>query len=533
MGGPVKYKGEFIEGSFRAHQVPVPDAKTDAEGLRTLQDWLSSYSPSELFTEEGRPTDEILAVIPQDNEKRLGQVRETYAGREPIIVPDWKELAVAEGSEESCMRLVGKYMDKVFLANPTSTRIFSPDELESNKLAAVFEHTGRNFQWDEYSFGQGGRVVEILSEHTCQGQLKPMSHHSHTLTRLLPGMLQGYTMTGRTALFPSYEAFIGIAQTMMTQYSKFVKMAKETNFRVPNASLNYIETSTWTRQEHNGFSHQNPSFIGAVLNLKADAARVYLPPDANCSLSTIAHCINSKNYVNLIVGSKHPTAVWLSPEEAEIHSRAGASVWRFCSTDEGLRPDVVLVGIGTEVTFEVIAAAALLRQIAPELRVRVVNVTDLMVLGPFGSHPHALSDTDFENLFTKDKKIVVNYHGYPHDVAGLVFGRKGAERMRIEGYREEGSTTTPFDMMLRNHVSRYHVAVEAVRGAAVFNERVALRSMELGGELQGRIKRDQEYIFEQGAGEFFPFLGFVLEFVSYAFRFAVDPAGTYDVPAFN
>ena len=502
MGAPAKYKGEFIEGSFHAHQVPVPDAKTDAGGLKVLQEWLSSYNPAELFTEKGRPIDEVLDVVPQDKEKRLGQVKESHAGREPIVVPDWKELAVAQGSEESCMRLVGKYMDKVFLANPTSTRIFSPDELESNKLAAVFENTGRNFQWDEYSFGQGGRVVEILSEHTCQGWLKRMFDHRHILTRLLPGMLQGYTMTGRTALFPSYEAFIGIAQTMMVQYAKFVKMAKETNFRSPNASLNYLETSTWTRQEHNGFSHQNPSFIGAVLNLKADAARVYLPPDANCFLSTIAHCVNSKGYINLMVGSKHPTAVWLSPEEAEIHSRSGASVWKFCSTDEGLRPDVVLVGIGTEVTFEVIAAAALLRKIAPELRVRVVNVTDLMILGPFGSHPHALSDTDFENLFTKDKKVVVNYHGYPHDVAGLVFGRKGAERMHIEGYREEGSTTTPFDMMLRNHVSRYHVAGEAVRGGALFNERIALRSMELGGELQGRIKRDQKYILEHGTGEF-------------------------------
>ena len=322
-------------------------------------------------------------------------------------------------------------------------------------------------------------------------------------------------MTGRTALFPSYEAFIGIAQTMMVQYAKFVKMAKETNFRAPNASLNYLETSTWTRQEHNGFSHQNPSFIGAVLNLKADAARVYLPPDANCFLSTIAHCINSKNYINLMVGSKHPTAVWLSPEEAAIHCRAGASVWRFCSTDEGLRPDVVLVGIGTEVTFEVIVAAALLRKLAPELRVRVVNVTDLMVLGRFGSHPHALSDADFENLFTKDKEIIVNYHGYPHDVAGLVFGRKGAERMHIEGYREEGSTTTPFDMMLRNHVSRYHVAVEAVRGAALFNERIALRSMELSGELQGRIKGDHKYIFEHGAGEFFYCISAAPEYCSF------------------
>ena len=502
MGGPAKYKGEFIEGSFHSHQVPVPDAKTDSEGLKTLQKWLSSYNPAELFTERGRPIDQVLSIVPENKERRLGQAKETFAGREPIVVPDWKELAVAKGSEESCMRLVGKYMDKVFLANPTSTRIFSPDELESNKLAAVFDHTGRNFQWDEYSFNQGGRVIEILSEHTCQGQLDGEFEYLHGLMRPLLGMLQGYTMTGRTALFPSYEAFIGIAQTMMVQYAKFVKMAKETGFRAPNASLNYLETSTWTRQEHNGFSHQNPSFIGAVLNLKADAARVYLPPDANCFLSTIAHCINSKSYVNLMVGSKHPTAVWLSAEEAEVHCRAGASVWRFCSTDEGLRPDVVLVGIGAEVTFEVIATAALLRKLAPELRVRVVNVTDLMVFGPFGSHPHAFSDADFENLFTKDKKIVVNYHGYAHDVAGLVFGRKGAERMHIEGYREEGSTTTPFDMMLRNHVSRYHVAGEAVRGAALFNEHIALRSMELGGEIQGWIKRDQRYIFEHGTGEF-------------------------------
>jgi len=276
-------------------------------------------------------------------------------------------------------------------------------------------------------------------------------------------------------------------------------MAKETNFRAPNASLNCIETSAWTRQECNRFSHQNPSFVGAVLNLKADAALVYLLPDANYSLSTIAHCINLKNYVNLIVCLKHPAAVWVSLEEAEIHSRAGASVRRFCFADEGLCPDVVLVGIGTAVTFEVIAATALLRKVSPELRVRVVNITDLMVLGPFGSHPHALSDADFENLFAKDKKIVVDCRGYPRDVAGLVFGRKGAERMRIEGYGEEGSTTTPFDVMSRNNVSRHHVAAEAVGGSAIFNERAALRSTELGGELQGRIQRDQEYIFEQSA----------------------------------
>jgi xylulose-5-phosphate/fructose-6-phosphate phosphoketolase len=347
------------------------------------------------------------------------------------------------------------------------------------------------------------------------------------------GMIQGYTLTGRTALFPSYEAFIGIAQTMMVQYSKFVKMAKETNFRAPNASLNYLVTSTWTRQEHNGFSHQNPGFITAVLNLKAETARVYLPPDANCFLSTIAHCLGSKNYVNLMVGSKQPTAVWLSPEEAGIHCRAGAGVWRFCSTDEGLRPDVVLVGIGTEVTFEVIAAAALLRELAPELRVRVVNVTDLMILEAPGSHPHALSDDDFNLLFTEDRRIVINYHGYRRDIAGLVFGRKGIERVHIEGYREEGSTTTPFDMMLRNHVSRYHVAMEAVRSAAAVNERVALRAMELKSQLQSRVKETQRVIYATGAGTLRSILPFRRYFIAISPMLPIDPQETYDVPKFT
>jgi xylulose-5-phosphate/fructose-6-phosphate phosphoketolase len=256
------------------------------------------------------------------------------------------------------------------------------------------------------------------------------------------GLMQGYTLTGRTALFPSYESFLGIVHTMMVQYSKFVKLAKEVSWRNPNASINYIETSTWARQEHNGFSHQNPSFIGAVLNLKPEMARVYLPPDANCFLSTVKHCLGSRNYTNLIVGSKQPTPVWLSPEEADAHCGAGASVWKFASTDQGKEPDVVLVGIGTEVTFEVVAAAALLRKMVPELRVRVVNVIDLMILGPTGSHPHALSEAGFEEMFTRDKAIVVNYHGYVNEVAGLVFGRRGVpDRMTVKGYREEGRST--------------------------------------------------------------------------------------------
>jgi len=364
--------------------------------------------------------------------------------------------------------------------NPTTFRIFSPDELVSNKLDAVLDESGRNFQWDIASRGKGGRVIEILSEHTCQG------------------MLQGYTLTGRTGFFPSYEAFLGIIHTMMVQYGKFLKMAKETQWRQDVGSLNYLETSTWARQEHNGFSHQNPSFIGAVLNLKPSIARVYLPPDANCFLSTVSHCLRAKNYVNLMVGSKQPTPVWLSPEEADLHCIAGASTWKFASVEDGVSPDVVLVGIGVEITFEVIAAAALLRKLAPALRVRVVNVTDLMILCPFGTHPHALNDNAFEALFTKDRPIHFNYHGYPSELKGLLFDRVQQGRVSIEGYREEGTTTSPFDMMLCNHTSRFDVAAAAVRGGALHNEKIAAESHELTSHIMHLAAKEREYIYANG-----------------------------------
>ena len=266
------------------------------------------------------------------------------------------------------------------------------------------------------------------------------------------------------------------------------------------SSINYIETSTWTRQEHNGFSHQNPSFIGSVLKLKPVAARVYLPPDANTFLTTMHHCLKSKNYINLMVGSKQPTPVYLSPDEAENHCRAGASIWNFCSTDDGLDPDVVLVGIGVEVTFEVIAAAALLRKRAPTLRIRVINVTDLMILENEGTHPHALSTESFDNLFTADRPIHFNYHGYLAELQGLLFGRPRLERVSIAGYMEEGTTTTPFDMMLVNHTSRYHVAQAAVRGAARRNEKVRTRHQELQAEFAHNIIETRKYIIEHHKG---------------------------------
>ncbi|KAH8423805.1 putative phosphoketolase [Aspergillus melleus] len=491
--GPKELHGQFIEGSFHSHQVPLPNAKKDKEELQALQKWLSSYGPKELFTESGDIVEDVTSIIPSEDSKKLGQRYEAYKAYKPLDLPDWRQLCVEKGSQQSAMKAIGALIDQVFTKNPHNIRLFSPDELESNKLDAALEHTGRNFQWDQFSNAKGGRVIEVLSEHLCQG------------------FLQGYTLTGRVGIFPSYESFLGIVHTMMVQYAKFMKMARETQWHEGVASINYIETSTWARQEHNGFSHQNPSFIGAVLNLKPTAARVYLPPDANTFLTTLHHCLKSKNYINLMVGAKQPTPVYLSPEEAENHCRAGASIWKFCSTDDGLDPDVVLVGIGVEVMFEVIYAAAILRQRCPALRVRVVNVTDLMILETQGSHPHALSTDSFDNLFTPDRPIHFNYHGYPNELQGLLFGRPRLERVSIRGYMEEGSTTTPFDMMLQNQVSRYHVAQTAIKAGAKRNEKVSIQEQELTSELAQNIVKTRQYILEN----------------------LQDPEGVYDMPEFK
>jgi xylulose-5-phosphate/fructose-6-phosphate phosphoketolase len=332
--------------------------------------------------------------------------------------------------------------------NPNSFRVFSPDELASNKLDDVFEVTTRNMQWDPESAHKGGRVTEMLSEHTLQG------------------WLQGYTLTGRHGVFPSYEAFLGIVGTMLVQYSKFCKMAGETSWRQDVASLTYIETSTWTRQEHNGFSHQNPGFITTVLSLPTHLARVYFPADANTATSVIAHCLKSKNYVNLIVGTKAPSPNFLTIEEADKHCIAGASIWESYSIDNGVEPDVVLVGIGFELTHEVISAAQMLKdEFGTDLRVRVVNVVDLLIFAPVGEHPHALDHAAFDSLFPPGCPVIVNYHGYPAQLMALLFNRPhsvGRARFHIGGYMEEGTTTTPWMMLKLNHVGRCDVAIKAL-----------------------------------------------------------------------
>ncbi|KAK3690187.1 XFP N-terminal domain-containing protein [Podospora appendiculata] len=485
-GGPKKVDGKIVEGSFHSHQVPLPKANSDESHLKELDKWLSSYHIDELI-EGGKPSESILRILPEDDAKKLGQLKTTYDPYIGLRGVEWKDFTVEKGTDQSCMKAAGEFLDGVFQANPTTIRLFSPDELESNKLDAILNHTQRNFQWDEYSRANGGRVIEVLSEHDCQG------------------FMQGYTLTGRTALFPSYESFLGIVHTMMVQYSKFVKIAREVKWRGDLASINYIETSTWARQEHNGFSHQNPSFIGAVLNLKAEAARVYLPPDANCFLSTVDHCLRSKNYANLIIGSKQPTAVYLSADEAEEHCRLGASIWHFASSHEPTGsapsipdPDVVLVGIGVEVTFEVIKAAELLRTLCPALKIRVINVTDLMILFAESKHPHALSKDRFIELFTADKPVLFNYHGYPTELQGLLFGRERVDRMSVNGYSEEGSTTTPFDMMLRNGVSRFDVAERALKGGAQGNAEVERQLARCLEEVQEKAKGIRRFIAEHG-----------------------------------
>ncbi|KAG2180470.1 hypothetical protein INT44_003474 [Umbelopsis vinacea] len=474
--GPKEAHGQQIEGTFHAHQVPLPKANADKEELELLEQWLHSYKLDELFSENSTPKKDVTDVFPEDDYK-LGMMADSYNGYKPLDLPAWKDFCVSDANA-SPMKISGKFLASVIERNPQTFRMFCPDELMSNKLDAVFGVTGRTFEWDKDVFSKHGRIIEILSEHTCQA------------------FLQGYTLTGRTGLFPSYEAFLGIVTTMVIQYAKFVKMGKETKWRSGIASLNYIETSTLWRQEHNGFSHQAPGFINSLVNLKSDMVRIYLPPDANCMVSTLRHCLNSKNYVNLMISSKHETAVWLNSEEAESHCRAGVSIWKSYSSDQGKHPHVVLVGCGVETTFEVLAATAMLRKDCPNLKVRVVNVTDLMVLG--FDHPHALSSTEFESVFGDQQPIIFNFHGYNSVIKGLTFERKNVpDRISIHGYKEEGTTTTPFRMLTANGCSRFDIAIDALQRVAP-NDDVDVDVHNLISSYRHQIREHEKYISQHG-----------------------------------
>lgn len=494
MTGIKELDGEPIEGSYRSHQVPVTDVKTNPAHLQVLEQWLRSYHIEELLTAEGSPKPEILSQCPT-GDRRMGSNPHTYGGRirKPLNLPDINNFAVkvnqgktdGHGINVSSMEQLALYLSEVIKRNEHSFRIFSPDELESNKLGGVLKVTKREYDWpipphNELVAADNGRVMEVLSEHDCEG------------------WLQGYLLTGRYGMFPSYEAFLNIIVSMMDQFAKFLKISMEIPWRLPVPSLNYLESSTLWRQEHNGFSHQSPGFINSVLNKKAAVSRVYLPPDANCLISTMNHCLRSTNYVNLVIANKQPMPQWLSMDDAVAHCRAGASIWQWASTDGGINPDVVLVGIGDNLTLEVMAAAQILRQELPELRVRVVNVTDLMVLELESAHPHGLDQDMFDALFTPDRPVIVNFHGYSSAVKQLLFGRNTSSRFYINGYIEEGTTTTPFDMTVRNKTSRFHLIMQAIRLAAPHNPYVAARASDRVSHYSYILEDHRRYIQANG-----------------------------------
>jgi xylulose-5-phosphate/fructose-6-phosphate phosphoketolase len=451
--GPREVDGVPVEGTWRAHQVPLTEVRTNPEHLRQLEDWLRSYRPDELFDERGAIRDE-LATVPPAGESRMSANPKTNGGLvlRDLELPDFREFAVAvdePGVETAeATRVLGRWLEEVVRSNPDNFRIFGPDETASNRLDAVYGVT--NKQWDaaveptDEFLAPSGRVVEMLSEHQCQG------------------WLEGYLLTGRHGLFDCYEAFIHIVDSMFNQHAKWLKVTRGIPWRRPLASLNYLLSSHVWRQDHNGFSHQDPGFIDHVVNKKAEIIRVYLPPDANCLLSVADHCLRSRHYVNVIVAGKQPAPQFLTMEEAILHCTRGIGIWEWASNDDGGEPDVVLGCCGDVPTLETLAAAAILRERLPELKVRVVNVVDLMRLQPESEHPHGLPDHEFDSLFTTHNPVVFAYHGYPWLIHRLTYRRTNHANLHVRGYKEEGTTTTPFDMVMLNDLDRYHLVMDVI-----------------------------------------------------------------------
>ena len=449
--------GKQVEGTSNAHQVPAMQARTNPEHLHALEEWLRSYGPEELFDESGGPVAEIAAMCPS-GERRMGVNPHVNGGRMRVALalPALKGHAVVLETPgavtESSLGTVGKYLAQVFELNRTQKnfRVVCPDEVASNRLGALFEVENHAYEWPvdpqiSPDYKPDGRIMEVLSEHNCQG------------------WLQGYVLTGRHGIFPCYEAFIPIVDGMVNQYGKFLKMSREeAPWREPVSSLNYLLTSEGWRQDHNGYSHQMPGFINSMLNRREEHARVYVPPDANTLLATMDHCLQAKGCINLIIGSKLPLQQWLTMEEAEAHVRAGASAWEWASNQDDGQPDLVLASCGTIPTIELLAAANLLREDVPDLKVRFVNVTNLFAMAAPGAHPDAMPVGEFGDLFTEGRPVIFNFHGYPSAVHQLIHRRPRQERFHVRGYSEEGTTTTPFDLLAMNGVDRYQLAIEAL-----------------------------------------------------------------------
>ncbi len=452
--GPATLDGLPVEGTWRAHQVPLPAARDNAEHRKMLEEWLRSYRPEELFDADGTPAPEVVGWLPAADD-RMGASPHANGGRltRPLELPDFRDYAVKVDQPGASVaeptRVLGAFLRDVVRANQPyrNFRIVGPDETESNRLGAVLDATDKVWRADisevDVHLAGRGRVMEILSEHTCQG------------------WLEGYLLTGRHGLFSCYEAFVHIVDSMVNQHAKWLKTMRELPWRAPIPSLNYLLTSHVWRQDHNGFSHQDPGFIDHLVNKKGAVVRVYLAPDANTLLSVTDHCLRSRNYINVVVAGKQPAPSYLDIEAAQLHCARGLGIWEWASTDHG-DPEVVLACAGDVPTLEVLAAADLLRTHLPDLRVRVVNVVDLMRLQPASEHPHGLTDPEFDAIFTTDRPVIFAYHGYPWLIHRLAYRRAVHDHLHVRGYKEEGNTTTPFDMVVRNDMDRYHLVMDVI-----------------------------------------------------------------------
>ena len=484
--GPKEVDGKKTEGHFRSHQVPLAELHTNPDHLRQLDSWLKSYRPDELFDENGRLRTELKALAPQGT-RRMGANPHANGGLllRGLKLPDCRAFAVAVpapgAAQAESTRVMGQYLREVMRLNAEhrNFRVFGPDETASNRLGALFEVTGRAWMErtdpDDDHLAADGRVMEILSEHSCQG------------------WLEGYLMTGRHGLFSCYEAFIHIVDSMFNQHAKWLKVSKAVPWRRPIASLNYLLTSHVWRQDHNGFSHQDPGFIDHVVNKKADVIRVYLPPDANTLLCVTECCLRSRDLVNVVVAGKQPQPQWLEMDAAIKHCAAGIGIWEWASNDDG-DPDLVMACAGDAPTLETLAAVQILREHRPELKIRVVNVVDLMTLQPREEHPHGLSDRDFDTIFTTDKPILFAYHGYPWLVHRLTYRRTNHGNLHVRGYKEEGTTTTPFDMLVRNDMDRFHLVCDAIDRVPALGSRAA----SLRQAMRDRLIEHRAYITEHG-----------------------------------
>ena len=483
--GPKHVDGVPIEGTFRAHQVPLAALAENPAHLALLEGWMKSYRPEELFDSRGALVTELAELAPKGT-RRMSANPHANGGAllVPLRMPDFRDYAVdvpAPGAVDAeATRVQGELVRDVIAKNPTTFRVFSPDETASNRWNAVFDVTSREsaaeIRAGDDHVAQAGRVMEMLSEHQCEG------------------WLEGYLLTGRHGFFSCYEAFIHIIDAMFNQHAKWLKVSREIPWRRSIASLNILLSSHVWRQDHNGFSHQDPGFIDHVVNKKADVVRVYLPPDANTLLCLTDHCLRSVDYVNVIVAGKQPAPQWLSIDAAIKHCAEGVSIWEWASNDDGRDPDVVMACAGDVPTLETLAAVKLLREGVPELKIRVVNVVDLMKLQPTSEHPHGLSDRDFDTVFTKDRPIVFAYHGYPWLIHRLTYRRTNHENLHVRGYKEEGTTTTPFDMVVRNDLDRFHLVEDVIDRVASLGSRAA----HLRQRMAEKLVEHDAYIREHG-----------------------------------